>query len=324
MSRLGVLELSQLPPFVVIQVPDAEAILAARMAKLVEIWTQNDPPAGAIYDTQGLEFDPIKITQEVSTYFEIMLEDRVNQAARAVTLAFAINGDLDAIASRYPGGMPREPGESDDMYRTRIWLSPNTLSQWGTYESYTFFGLTGADLAGMPLRDCMAWSNPGQPNVYVVIMADGPPVTANPDGTFTAFPSPVPSDAQVTAVYSYITERGQGRKGLTDVVSVVSPKVVQTDYSIRILVFPGWDQVAIMQQLAIALATLIENQRYIGFSHTLAAIDAVLKVSGVFNVLIDSPAADVIIAQDAAVVVNSITLTYAGRAGIGPLPVTAP
>ena len=72
----------------------------------------------------------------------MLLRDRVNQAARSITLAYAIGTDLDAIASRYPGGVPRLPSESDDRYRRRIWLSPNTLSPHGTAEAYEFWALT--------------------------------------------------------------------------------------------------------------------------------------------------------------------------------------
>lgn len=324
MPRLGVIELSQLPAFTVLESVDSEAILSARMNQLVIIWQHNDPPNSAQYDVGKLEFDPIKINQEVSTYFETLLRDRVNQAARSVTLAFAVGGNLDAIASRYPGGVPRLAGESDDAYRTRIWLSPNTLSPNGTYESYVYYAFTGAATAGNPLRDCQVLSTPGTPRVAITIMADGSPITAIADSTgkytgeFTAYPSPTPSSTLVTEVYSYITAPGLGRKGTTDVVSVNGPRVQTVDYKIRVILYPGWDIEASMQGLYPALADLLESQRYLGFSHTRAAIEAALKTSGVFNILIDSPAADVMIPTDATIVVNSISLVYGGRGGFGP------
>ncbi len=97
----------------VLETISTEVVLAARMADLKTRWSTSDPPAAANYDVENLEFDPLKINQEVATYFELMLRDRVNQAARAVTLAFAVGTDLDAIGSRYPGGMPRIAGETD-------------------------------------------------------------------------------------------------------------------------------------------------------------------------------------------------------------------
>jgi phage-related baseplate assembly protein len=325
MPRLGVIELSQLPPFTVLETISSDNIITARMLQLVTIWQHNDPPNFAQYDVGALEFDPIKINQECSAYFETTVRDRVNQACRAVTLAFAVGGDLDAIGSRYPGGMPRLPNEMDDAYRTRIWLSPNALSPNGLYESYVFYAFTAATMAGTPLRDCQVLSTPGTANVAITIMADGTPITANLesdgvtyDGTFSASPSPTPSNTLITEVFSYITAFGEGRKGLTDVVHVNGAKIKFVDYKIRVLLYPGWDVNSTMQGLYPALAALLESQRYLGFSHTLAAIDAALKVSGVFNVLVDSPTADVIISTDTTIVVNSISLSYGGRGGFGP------
>lgn len=324
MPRLGVIELSQLPAFTVLETLDSEAVLAARMLQLTTIWQHSDPPNYAQYDVGALEFDPIKINQEVSTYFETLLRDRVNQAARAVTLAFAVGGNLDAIASRYPGGMPRMAGELDDAYRTRIWLSPNTMSPNGVYESYVFYAFTGAAQANNPLRDCQVLSTPGTPRVGITIMADGSPVIAIQDSTgkytgqFSAYPNPTPDPTLITEVFSYITAPGMGRKGLTDVVNVNGPLVQTIDYKIRVILYPGWDVNLTMQALYPALAALLEGQRYLGFSHTRAAIEGVLKVSGVFNVLIDSPTADVIIPTDATIVVQNVSLTYGGVGGFGP------
>ena len=127
-DRISVLLPANLQPMVVLEKIDVETILAERMARLKELWAKYDPPSAAQYDVEQLEFDPIKINQEACSYFELLIRDRINQAARSITLAYAIGTDLDAIASRYPGGVPRLEGESDDRYRRRIWLSPNTLS----------------------------------------------------------------------------------------------------------------------------------------------------------------------------------------------------
>ena len=175
MNRLGVLDPKSLPHFDVLEALNAETILEGRMDRFVELWKEHDPPAGAVYDVEGLEFDPIKITQETSTYFELLLRDRVNQAARSVTLAFAVGGDLDAIASRYPGGVPRlrdeqgNPDEDDERYRRRIWLSPATLSPHGTEEAYVFWALS----ADRTLHDASATTVEGTGRVKIAIMAIG-------------------------------------------------------------------------------------------------------------------------------------------------------
>lgn len=328
MPRLGVIELSQLPPFEVLETISTEDIITARMTALVQYWAAADPPNAAQYDVGNLEFDPIRINQETSTYFELMVRDRVNQAARACTLAFAVGANLDAIGSRYPGGMPRmtpanTPGmttqETDDAYRTRIWLAPNTLSPNGLYESYVFFAMTAEQQAGTPLRDCQVTTIPGQPNVNIYIMADGTPVTYDVDTGYSPFPSPIPTEAQIVTAIDYIRAPGEGRKGLTDVVNVNGPTVVNVTYDINVWLYPGWDEDSTMSELNTALAALIESQRYLGFSHTIAAIEGALKVSGVFNIQVVSPKADVIIATNQVVVVTSIQLNFAGYSGFGPL-----
>jgi phage-related baseplate assembly protein len=304
------------------------------MAEVVANWEANDPPNGYAYDGSTLEFDPIRIQQETGAYFETLLRNRVNQAARAVTLAFAVGGSLDAVGSRYPGGMPRLAGEGDDAYRTRVWLSPNTFTQNGVYENYVFFSLTAAQAAGTPLQDCQVQSTPGSPQVYITIMANGAPVTALKDangdytGTFSAYPSPIPTDAQIASVATYIAEPGQGRKGQTDVVNVNGPNIVNATLSVQFFMFPGWDQGAMMNVLCPALAAMIEGQRYLGYSLTRSAIDAALKVSGVSSVLVSSPPVvsgasdpDVLVplAANQAINLTSISLIFAGYAGIGPL-----
>lgn len=309
MARLSIIEIDQLPAMEVLEVIDSENILNSRMDKFVELWRFYDPPAGAQYDVDLLEFDPIKITQESSTFFELLLRDRVNQAARSVTLAYAFGGDLEAIASRYPGGVPRLPGETDDHYRMRVWLSPNTLSPHGVYEAYVFWALTAAP----ELRDVTATAKPGNPTVTITLMANGPPVTVGIDGkSVTAFPSPVPTIAQIDAVRSY--ELKDSRKAMTDVLNIQPAKIVNVNYSVRYWLFPGWAADLLEKQLYTAAAALIEKQRWLGYSHVQAAMEAALKTSGVFNVIVDTPL-DTIVDKNTVVQVQSVKLIYAGRAG---------
>jgi len=299
MNRLGLLDPTKLPPFEVLETLDAEELLDARMTRLVEVWKEHDPPASAAYDVEALEFDPIKITQEVSTYFELLQRDRVNQAARSVTLAFAVGGDLDAIASRYPGGVPRlrdeagNPDEDDDRYRRRIWLSPATLSPHGTEEAYVFWALT----ADRTLHDASATTVEGTGRVKIAIMATGR--------------DPRPTQAQLLAVRAYI--HAFSRKGLTDIVSVVPPGVVETRYVLDVWLFPGPDASAIMAALRDSLVALIKRQAWLGFSHTRMAIGAATAIAGVQDGKIIEPAATVVVDAVSVVHVTEIVLNLRGR-----------
>jgi phage-related baseplate assembly protein len=294
MNRLGVLDPSQLPIYAALETISTEDILAARMRRLVELWRVYDPPAAAIYDISELEFDPIKINQEVSTYFELMQRDRVNQACRAVTTAYGTNGDLDAIGSRYPGGQPRLNDESDDEYRRRLWLSPSTLSPHGTEEAYVYWALT----ADRTLRDATATTIEGTGQVNVTIMAEGP--------------DPRPTTAQLLAVRAYI--RDYSRKGLTDILSVFAPRIVQTRYALDVWLYPGPDAVPIMINLRRNLEALVERQNWLGFDHTRMAIaTACGNVSGVQNVHIREPAQSISVDLRGLVEVTGIDLSLKGR-----------
>lgn len=292
-SRYNIIDIAQLPAMEVLEQLDSEATIVARMRKLVEIWKSYDPPSAANYDVENLEFDPLRINQEASTYFELLLRDRVNQAARAVTLAFSINGDLDAIASRYPGGVPRQDDETDDHYRRRILLAPNMLSPHGSYEAYVFWALS----ANINLRDASATTKKGTGAITITVLQEGS--------------DPKPTSTQLLEVYTYINDRS--RRGLTDYIYVQPPKIVNTKYRARVWCFPGPDPTTVVATIKEALEDLVEEQRWLGYDHTLLAINAALFQSGVYNAIIDEPTADLIAGTDGYINVTGIELTYVGR-----------
>jgi phage-related baseplate assembly protein len=296
MSRFSVIELAQLPDMEVLETLDLEQTLSDRMAKLVELWKSYDPPNGAVYDVEGLEFDPIKINQEACTYFEGMLRDRVNQACRAITLAFSVGTDLDAIASRYPGGLPRldENGdgtadEPDARYKRRIQASPNALSVYGNSGAYVFWAMTALpalrDASCIKLRTRLEDS----PSILVTCMLEGT--------------NPSPSAAQLTTVRQYIAN--EARQAFTDVVAVGAPKIKHCTYRIRVTLFPGPDKTTVLDAVEAALASLCERQRMLGYDHTRMAISAACAISGVYNAEIIEPASDVVVDEDWLVQVNN-------------------
>jgi phage-related baseplate assembly protein len=297
MSRFTTIDLSQLPAMIVLEQVDSEAILSRRMTRFVELWNIHDPPVAATYDVSNLEFDPIKINQECNTDSEMKLRDRVNQAARAITLAYAISGDLDAVASRYPGGMPRLANESDDHYRKRVWLSVNPLSPHGTAEAYQFWALTAL---GGALRD-------------VSTIKIRPDLTENPTIVVTCLAAgadPRPTQAQLLEVRRYIVD--EHRMAMTDVVSVGPPKVRDIDYYVRLWFFPGPDAKLLMAQIRKSVADLIVKQYWLGYDHTVMALHAACALSGVARAVVVKPEADILIPPDWIGRVNNVTLELVG------------
>jgi phage-related baseplate assembly protein len=297
-ERISVILPANLQPMQVLEKLDVETILATRMTRLKQLWQFYDPPAAAQYDVEQLEFDPIKINQEVASYFELLLRDRVNQAARSVTLAYAIGTDLDAIASRYPGGVPRLPGESDDRYRRRIWLSPNTLSPHGTAEAYEFWALTALP----SLRDVTAIRavmHDYYPTILITCLKEPPA-------------DPKPTDEELVLVRAYI--QSLSRQGLTDVISVNPPKIMEIEYTINVWLYPGTAQDQTMTKIRDSLAKLLDDQYWLGHDHTLTAIHSACNFTGVHHVDVIEPATDVFVPLDWLVRVVNLTVTFAGRA----------
>lgn len=334
-SRFGTIRPELLGDMQVLEELDSEELITDRMTKLAELWSSYDPPNAAAYDVNTTEFDPLKIQAELAAYFELLLRDRINQAAKAVTLAFASGTDLDAIGSRYPYGCPRltktagtwtgsGAQESDDAYRQRIWLSPSVLSLsgsgQGTYQSYVFWALSCPMPTGKSaLKHASALTVPGTGVVTIPILP-----LSTLSSTWVVRPTdlhthvltpgadPQPSTAQVLAVHAYLSDDAYARKGLTDVVNVTAPQVYDTAINVQVWLLPGVDTTTAMGEVCDAVSDLIAATNWLGADLTLLALNGALMQAGVYNVVITSPTADVIVGMDGVVNVTTATITHKG------------
>ena len=139
------IDLSQLPSPDVVETIDYETLLAARKARFVSLYPADEQ--AEIAATLALESEPVvKLLQE-NAYREIVLRQRVNDAARAVMLAYAVGTDLDHLAALF--GIrrltitPADPEhdvaavmESDTDLRARTQLAPQSLSVAGPEGAY--------------------------------------------------------------------------------------------------------------------------------------------------------------------------------------------
>ncbi len=120
-------DLSQLPAPDVVELLDYETILAAMLADL--------RARDAAFDAL-VESDPAFKILEVAAFRELLLRQRVNEAARGVMLAYAAGSDLDQLAALFgvqrlvldpgnPAALPPVPSsyEGDAELRRRVQLS---------------------------------------------------------------------------------------------------------------------------------------------------------------------------------------------------------
>lgn len=148
---MAIVDLNQLAAPDVVEVLDYETILAERKATLVSLYPEEQQEAVA--RTLTLESEPIVKLLEENAYREVIWRQRVNEAARAVMLAYAEDADLDQIGGNYnverlvitPADdttFPPTPAvmESNTDYRLRIQQAFEGLSTAGSTGAYQFHG----------------------------------------------------------------------------------------------------------------------------------------------------------------------------------------
>lgn len=287
--------LSQLPAPAVVETLDYELILSQMLADL----QARDPVFTAL-----VESDPAYKILEVAAFRELLLRQRVNDAAKAVMLAFATGSDLDQIGANYsvqrlvldegdPSAVPPvlPTYESDDDFRARIQLSPEGYTTAGSEGSYVFHGL-GSDA---DVKDVQAVSpTPGQVTVYVLSRT----------GTGAA-------SADLLAAVSS-TLNAEKVRPMTDQVTVMSASIVNYTITAELVVYPGPDPTVVQSASIAAVTAYAEEQRRIGYDVTLSGIYAALHQPGVQRVNLTAPAANLTIGDGQASYCTSINVTVAG------------
>lgn len=163
------IDLSRLPAPDVVETLDYETLLARRKARYIGL----HPPAqrAAVAKALQLESEPaLKLLQE-NAYLEIVLRQRINDAARARMLAYAEGNDLEHIAANYnvrrlvvsPADPTASPPavavmEDDDSLTERTQLAFEGLSTAGPREGYKFHARSAdgriADVSAISPEPC--------------------------------------------------------------------------------------------------------------------------------------------------------------------------
>lgn len=287
------IDLSQLPAPDVVEALDFETILAARRADFLARYPEF---------TAFVESDPAIKLLETGAYRELILRQRINDAARSVMLAYAQGGDLDNLAILFGVTRqlitPADPQagidavfEDDTALRRRVLLAPDSYSVAGPASAYVFHALS----ADGDVLDASAVSpEPGEVTVAVL----------SRQGDGTASPELVATVEELLA--------GDEVRPLTDAVTVQSAQIVQFDIEAQLILYPGPDSQLILQTANEQLDALLAANRRLGRDITRSAIIAALHVGGVQNVLLADPVADVLIDPISAASLNTRTVTIAG------------
>ena len=273
------IDLSQLPSPDVVDTIDYETLLAARKARLVSLYPAAEQ--AEIAATLALESEPlVKLLQE-SAYREIVLRQRVNDAARAVMLAYAVGTDLDHLAALF--GIrrltisPADPEhdlaavmESDTDLRARTQLAPQSFSVAGPEGAY----VSHARNADGRVLDASAIS-PAPCEVLVTVLAR--------DGDGTAAPALI--DAVAAAL------QADDVRPLTDKVTVRGADILRYQVRARLVFFAGPDRAVALAQANRAMKQYTESMHRLGMDVTLDGIYAAARAAGVQKVILESPLA---------------------------------
>lgn len=285
--------LSQLPPPIVVDQVDFETILAAMLADL----RQRDPTFDAL-----VESDPAYKILEVAAYRETLIRQTANEKSIAVMLAFAAGSDLDHLGALV--GVGRQvlnegnpdqsippTMEADEDFRRRIQLAPEGFSVAGPEGAYVFHALS----ADSRVLDASATSpSPGEV-VVSILSREG-------DGTA--------SGALVAAVGDKLA--ADDVRPLTDHVTVQSAVIVEYAVAATVYTYSGPDSAVVMAEANARLARYVEESHRLGRDVTLSGLYAALHVEGVQRVAITSPAADVVVERTEASYCTGVAVTYGG------------
>ncbi|MDH4571099.1 baseplate assembly protein [Salinicola acroporae] len=288
-------DLSRLPAPAVVEEIEFEAIFESMLADLRE----RDPS----FDVT-VESDPAYKVLQVAAYREMLLRQRINEAAKGVMLAYAIGSDLDHLGALYgverqmlsegdPDAIPPVPAtyETDADFRRRIQLSLEGFSTAGPEGAYVFHALS-ADGA---VLDASATSpSPGE--VVVTVLS------RNDNGN---------APASLLEVVNRALSAEDVRP-LTDHVTVQTAQIIEYRIDATLYFYAGPDREVVMRQARDRAAEYTEQQHRLGLDVTMSGLYAALHQPGVQRVEIAEPAASIVVDRTQATYCTAIDLTDGG------------
>ncbi len=244
------IDLSLLPAPTVVEPLEYETILAAVTAD----FRGRYPEFSAF-----VESDPALKLLETAAYREMLLRWRINEAAKAVMLAFAKGSNLDHLVAL--ADVERQAGESDERLLKRFRLSLEALSTAGPRGAYEFHALT----ADSRVRSVdITTPTPGDVNLVVL---GGDNADGLPDTALVAKVSEALSTEQV--------------RPLTDTVTVSGARNICYQVAVTIHVGGGPDSSVVRTAAEAAVrAYLLAQHRVRGVVHK-SGILAAAHVAGV-------------------------------------------
>ncbi len=317
-------DLSALPPPVLVEQPDFETRLAAKQARFVEL-------------TEGqfdalLESDPAMVLLEADSYDEQVSAQDFNDKANGLLLPYAEGDNLDVLGAL--NDVPRlvvtaatatadAVMEKDAAYRQRIQLSRHAFSVAGPDLAYKFH----ARSAHGDVADAVAYSpQPDDIKAKVLAVLADHAASAELVAAMTAMLETAAWPGAIQVAVQSVSGTGvppgnvlevvdaalQGVRPMTDFVTVQAAQPVGYDIVAEIYPFAGPDADLILTTAKDSLDTFLAANRKLGRDVACSAHTAALHVGNVQRVKLISPPADIPIDWFQFPQPTSISVTVAG------------
>ena len=236
-----------------------------------------------------LASDPAIKLIEVAAYRELLLRARINEAARANLLAFAVGNDLEHLGAFY--GVTRLPQEQDEPLRRRIRARIMGFANAGGAAHYRYWALSAS-----PEVADVAVDSPGPGRVRISVL---------PTGHSDTVPEALLETVRATVLRDDV-------RVLTDTVEVVPVSLVPVAVSAQIWLYPD-TPLAVFEALAQRLTRELAQAAVLGWDLTQSWLIGQLQQPGVHKVALISPDADIRIHSTQAVRLTDVQLTFVGR-----------
>lgn len=296
------IDLSLLPAPDVVELLDYEVLFAERKATLIGAMPAEQREA--IARTLELESEPLTKLLQENCYRELILRQRVNEAARASMVAFASGADLDQLAANNnvkrlilsEGDESAIPPiapvyESDANLRLRIPAAFEALSVAGPIGSYEYH----ARSADGRVSDASVMS-PLPVHVTVTVLSR--------EGNGSA-----PADL-IEKVNIALND--EDVRPVADRVTVQSAKIINYEIDAVIYCYPSPEYEPIMAAAEEQVKRYATQQHRLGRDIVLSAIYAALHVQGVQRVELKKPTADIKLDKTQASFCTQINVALGG------------
>lgn len=300
---MATIDLSTLPAPKIIEELNFETIFNVRKEQFINLYPLDKQTE--LRKTLELESEPlVKLLQEAS-YQELILRQRINEAALAVMIAYSNGEDLDNLSAifnvkrlvvQHADNTVTPPieqiMESDLDLQNRTPEAFEGLSVAGPRGAYRFF----AKSADGRVLDAEVLS-PEPCYVTVVILSRENNGTA--------------SQSLLNIVTTQLND--EERRPIADRVTVQSAQIINYQIEANIYLDPYPESEPIKAAALANLQTFIENKHRIGVRINCSAIMSALHVEGVQRVELIKPAQDIIISKEQASYCTHINIKVAGN-----------